>query len=202
MAKVIIPVGYARICVRWRTGGGQRSVCSIFGVKLNDVVTNTAVSNLSGTIGGAFKPNIGNTGYFFGIEVLVGQDGTDPLFFQSTTGNAVGTGNTVTSVTSPQVQTLCKKTSALAGRKNRGRTFLTDVAESEVDGNGNLNAAASTRLTTFCSSMMTALGNPPGSTSPWDGMVILHTAFPPSPTPINSYIPETRVATLRPRYVR
>jgi hypothetical protein len=92
----------------------------------------------------------------------------------------------------PQVAYLARKSTALAGRKNRGRMYLPGVTETEVDGAGLVSAAFQGDMNTAFAALITS----------WAGNdltpVILHNSLE-APTAIDQLTLESVVATQRRR---
>jgi len=193
---IVIPPGYAQITVKWRSGGSGRNGNTIYGVKVNDVVSQASVDTLCTVLSAPFKSIVKTPGIFIGIRVLVGQDGGPPTEFNSTSGT--GTGGASVEMVPPQVQILVKKTTALSGRHNRGRSFWPDAPESNVLSDGTLQAALIASYQPVADTIKTALNTGPT----WTGMVLLHETGTLTPTPVTTYLVQSKAATLRPRFVR
>jgi hypothetical protein len=213
--SVVIPPGYANVKVFYINGSTGRLLSNTHGVDVTAPLTQGDVDSLSASLGSALKPVLSTGSLYEGIHVEEGQDGP-PLVWDSV--NTAGAGvRSVTAPATPQVQFLCDKKTALGGRQYRGRTFLGDVAEGDVNATGVVLAATVTLLQTFCTSTRTAL-----AAGAWGGMVLLHsppthwtldseTGQPrrvptgeaaPSPTVVTSFAPDPKAATLRGRYRR
>jgi hypothetical protein len=193
---IIIPPGYAEVTVKFRAGGSGRNGNSVFGVKTGDVPTQSAVDTLSTVLSGAYRALLKAPGIYIGIRVLIGQDGGPPAELNSTSGT--GAGATNVEMVPPQVQVLIKKTTALSGRHNRGRTFFPDCPEANILSDGSLQAALVTSYQTVADNIKNAFNTAPT----WAGMVLLHQTGSLTPTPVNSYLVQQKAATLRPRFVR
>lgn len=195
MAPIVIPTDFALLHVKSTNGAGGHCR-NIYGVHLNLVPAQSQLDALSTALATAYKPVITTTGRYDGLEIFIGLGSGDPLFMQTVTGAAGGTLSGVLS--SPQVQFLVKKTTAMAGRHNHGRTFLCDVPESDVDQSGVVTAGAVTRLNTFGGNVLNALN----TIAPFTGMHIRHVDDSRSWTPVTNFFGSNMVATLRARYQR
>lgn len=194
MAAVIIPEGYAQVEVHFRQADTGKRCSNTFGVKVPTPLTQSDVNTLSTSLAAAYKPILHTGSVYDGIRVLEGASGP-ALVWESASGAGAGS-RTVTNRTTPQVQFMVEKRTALSGRQFRGRTFHVDVGETDVDATGAIAGSVITLLTTFADAVMAAL-----VAGTYDGMVILHTDST-TPTVVTSYIPDALVATLRRRYSR
>lgn len=191
----MIPPGYIQWTVNFRPGSTGRLCHSVFGVKVASPPTQSDVDAVSTTLSGIYRGFVKTPGRYDGSRILIGQDGGDPLELNTTAGN--GTGTTTTAMLTPQVMMMIRKSTALAGRKHRGRTFIPDVQESLVDSDGTIQSSLLTGYQTSASDLFSLFAAGPV----FDGMVLLHTDST-VPTPVTSYTVQAKVATLRPRYER
>lgn len=191
---IVIPPGFAYVRVSITKGTTGRLMSNGHGVDLATPLTQTEVNALSTNLAGTYKPILSTGSLYNGIHIEEGQDGA-PLVWDSVSGAGAGT-RTITASTTPQVQLLCDKKTALGGRKFRGRTFLPDVAESDVNDAGAVAAGTVTLLTTFCTNLLTNF-----STGAYAGMVVLHSDAT-VPTPVTTMSADGKAATLRARYKR
>jgi hypothetical protein len=191
---IVVPPGFANVRVLYINGSSGMSLSNSYGVDVATPLTQTDVNNLSSALAVSYKPVLSTGSLFSGIHVEEGQDG-DPLVWDSTTGVGAGS-RTVSAPATPQVQFLMDKRTALGGRKHRGRTFLGDVAEGDVDLTGTVLAATVTLLTTFGVNVKANF-----TAGAWAGMCILHSDAT-VPTPVTTFTPDPLAATLRPRYAR
>lgn len=87
----------------------------------------------------------------------IAQDGGDPLLFErvpvsAAPGTAAGT------VLPPNVAVLIRKTTALGGRRGRGRMFLPGMLESFADNAGNVSTSSQGSFNTAFAAYLAALG--------------------------------------------
>lgn len=192
---IIVPPGHALVKVLLRQADTGRRCSNSYGVELSGPIVAANVASLSSALAAAYKPVMHTGSVFDGIHIIEGQDGP-PLVWDSTSGTGAGT-RTVTNRTSPQVQFLLDKKTALGGRKYRGRTFLFDVGETDVDATGAVAGATITLLATFAAAVLSALS----TIGPFSGMELLH-GDSTVPTDVTSFAPDPLVATLRGRFPR
>lgn len=188
---VIIPPGYSEISVHFVASGSGRACTSVFGMKDDDVLTQSVVDSISTAMAAAYKPVLGTSGSYVGLRVLEGQDGGVPLIWESAAGAGLGT--KAGALLTPQTMALIRKGTGLATRQGIGRTFLPDVVDSHANDNGGLTSAGITLYSTFANAVLAALFA--------SSTVILHTTSR-VPDVVASYAVESKVATLRPRYPR
>lgn len=190
---MIVPPGFIALFVRFTNAVGHRCQ-SVMGYSITDVWTQAATDTASAFIAGSYKAQLNSGATFDGIHVLVGQDGDD-LAFDSSSGS--GNGARSGSLQAPQVQGLIKKTTGVSGRHGRGRLFIPDMFESQVDDSGNVDATGLARLNDIAGSLNSALGVGALIGNP----VILHSDST-APSLITGMAAEARVATLRRRFPR
>lgn len=134
------------------------------------------------------------------VELLIGQDGGDPLTVSSP---ASSSGGTASAMLPQNCAVLVQKRSGVAGKRNRGRMFIPLMArEAQVDGVGVIDAderdAYQVTADLFLEKL---LSDEPGTFTPAPP-VILHTAgvgVDPTPTPITRFIVDPVIATQRRR---
>jgi hypothetical protein len=193
---IVIPPGFAQINVNFSAGGTGRACTSVFGIAMTDTLTQAEWDAFSTGLGSQYKLIIKSPGRYEGMRILVGQDGPDPIEFNSVSG--AGAGGTALESVPPQVMWMAKKTTALAGRRHRGRTYFPDLQETSCDKDGTIISGTLTALQTLCDGISSVFS----SGTKLDGMVLLHDVVDPPPTPVTSYLASGKVATLRPRYER
>jgi hypothetical protein len=191
---VIIGPGFAQVRVLFQQSQTGLHLSNSYGVDLDDTVGQGDVDTLSTALAAAYKPILASGSLYNGLHVVIGSDGDHPVF-DSVSGAGVGS-RTISAPATPQVQLLCDKVTAFGGRKFRGRTFLPDVAEADVGGNGALQATPLSLLATFTAAVVVAL-----NVTPWNGMVILHQDAT-TPTPVTAFSADPFCGTLRRRYPR
>lgn len=131
-----------------------------------------------------------NTG-LAGCLVKLGPLSTGPSAFTASTV----AGSDLSAQASPNVAYLVRKTTALGGRKNRGRFFLPGVDESEVDQGGNVSPTKLENLNLALSDAFTRMiaeDTPP---------MLLHNDAT-APTAITVFSIDSKVATIRRRLRR
>jgi hypothetical protein len=193
---LIIPPGYAQLTVKFHAGSTGRACVSVFGVAVATPPTITDLNAFSTSLSAYYRGQIKSPGTYDGIRALIGQDGGDPVELNSVAGAGAGTTNV--EMVPPQVMVLLRKTTALAGRRNRGRTFWPDLQETHVTSAGALSSTMLTSLTTTASDILSLFS----AGTVFDGMVLLHATGDTDPTPVTAYTPDPMVATLRPRFDR
>lgn len=198
----IIPVGYGELRFVQRASGDPDPWICTLGVDLADSggnydeVCQTAAFAWINQI----MTNQSNIVTLEKVQLLVGQDGGDPLIVEFSSGiTGAGSGSYL-----PQNNALLvKKVSGQPGRKNKGRMYVPLVLpESQVDNVGVIDAST---VTAFNASMVTfyeLLTEPtvPGSAAA--PPVILHSTVlgsTPTPTPITSFQVDAVIATQRRR---
>lgn len=157
---------------------------------------------------GAFTATLDTEATFEKPIILLG-DGTDTPA-TAVAANPAESGALALACPSPQVALLLKKITALAGRKNRGRTYLPfSVDEAGISQSGLVIGDAVTDVQAACDAVLTSLstfdipmvianrlmGVDPDTDKPY---VIEYTVGPP----VTQYILESYVATQRRRLVR
>jgi hypothetical protein len=101
-------------------------------------------------------------------------------------------------MSTPQVQGLIRKQTALGGRHNRGRIFIPDIAETQTNEVGELDATGIGLLQAIADAWFDDVPTIDGVA----GLVVLHTHHLPAPTTITATTAEGMVATLRGRFDR
>lgn len=193
---ILIPPGFAEVTVHFTPSGSGRACNSVFGLGLDDTWDELTFGSFSSNLSTSYKQVLHTGGHYDGLTALVGQDGGDPVVFETTEG--AGNGTRTGDLAPPQVQALVKKSSATFGRKGRGRTFVPDMLESQINDDGSLTSGGLTVVGTFATQVLEAFND---VILPSTGMYILHSSSTP-PSLVTSYSAENKVATLRPRYVR
>jgi hypothetical protein len=191
---VIIPPGFIQVQYLFRTGGGGKNCTNTVGYSVTAGLTQANVDTIATTIAPYYTAILNNAGAFNGVKVIVGNDGPETEFVS--TGASVAGARSVT-LAAPQIQYVISKTTALRGRKYRGRVFVGDVSETNVDNFGSLVTAEQTLVNNLASHLNSALGlgSIIGTT------VILH-GDSTVPTPVSGMACEAKVGTLRRRYTR
>lgn len=190
MPSVNIPVGFALVHIRYTNVQGHNCQNSV-GYDLTDVLTQTDVDDLSDLIGPAYRQVLSTASQYLGLHVEVGNDGPE-IIFDST--SSAGAGVRGGDEPPPMVQALIKKQTGLGGRANRGRMFIPDQLESQMDNNGTLNGTALSLL----QDIAIAVAGP--GVAPWGAPQLMHPIA--APTEITAFVVDSKVATLRRRYTR
>jgi len=194
---MLIPVGYADYILRWSVSGDTELMQSHIGLDVGgaggdyDEVLDEASVAFSTRMNAFFSDEV----ILVETELVVGQDGGDPLTFQKVMGT---TGTDSAFPLPPNVAVLIKKNTASGGRRNRGRMYLPgigltgDVTPAGVLG-GTLAADISTAMELWRADLLAAANT--GPLTP----VILHSEVPSLPTVVTQLSCEPKVATQRRR---
>lgn len=197
---VSLPPGYANWINEYRATGDNEAMVNTLGLDLGGATLSgqDLLASLTSLWQAQVVAGMANFMTYSASSLVVGQDGGDPITYDS----APGSGGTVSGTFLPQnCAALIRKQTALGGRRNRGRMFLPYcLAEADVDNIGNLTSTRINALNTQFDSVMSGL----------DGLgvtpVVLHTLEPigvtPLPTPITSMTADPRLATQRRRLRR
>lgn len=183
---IVIPAGFLQVTIIQSHPGAQGDVLNVFGVENNAAGDANTAAGLIGTDWvEAFLPSQSNDIRLIGVKVSGGPGA--PEGFASF--NAPGQRGEDSSVIN--VSVLVKKTTGIAGRKNRGRMYVAGIIEgdrldSEVDANGLAQWQAS------ADAFLDKLG---ADSLP---MVILHNSLD-APTVVDALVVEARLATQRGR---
>lgn len=191
---MIVPDGYAQVHAKFLNAAGHLCDCA-WGYVITDIPDQTAIDDISDVLATAYKLVLASSSEFLGVHVEVGASPFD-LIFDSTSG--AGSGTVGGDISSPQVQCLVKKVTGAAGRKNRGRMYVPDVAEAVVDQSGVINVTGRGRADLVATAFFTGvLGVAADFTVP----VLLHTDAT-TPTVIVGFTVEVKAATQRRRLER
>jgi hypothetical protein len=164
-----IPLGYSEIAMTWTGPAVPTGAVSVFGVDPAAGITDplgiaTAVRNAvtSSSLMDRLSSNVTITN----IHCKNGPDSSGVFADLATSlvGASPGDSN-------PATAGLVNKTTALGGRKNRGRLFLPGLIEADVAQGGQITSTARTALQTQLTNFLTDLAS---SDVP---MVILHTGI-------------------------
>lgn len=191
---MIIPPGFIAVFARFTNQSGH-SCQSVMGYSIGSIFDQTNADFVSDTLATAYKAQLGTGSRWVGVHVLIGNDG--PLG-EVNSASSAGNGSRSGDLVSPQVQGLLSKKTAFTGRRNRGRMFVPDMSEAQVDNGGQINSGGRALLQDIANAWFVAV--PAGSGS-IDAAVILHTDST-APTPVTTFNAEAMVATLRNRYIR
>jgi hypothetical protein len=192
MPPIVIPPGYGELSVHYSVNGRVNAV-NLLGVKIGLVPVQSDMDTLTNTILTALKATLTVASSTTACHLLFNNAGTMQVL-DSISGHAVGT--KAGEPCPPAVQVLGKKTTALMGRKHRGRSFFANVLEAHVGALGDIDGTEQAAY----QSMLNAWG-PALLVMPFEGLVILHHDAT-TPTPVTGWNIEPMVATLRRRMVR
>lgn len=193
----IIPPGFANLALKHRiTGDPEEMVCNL-GVDLSSFTgSGQDVANEAyGAWAEAMEASLPNTASFSGVTAYIGQDGSDPLVFES--GGADVPGTSSGSSIPPNVAVIIRKSTELGGRAGRGRMFFPGVSEGLITPAGVLDGTLVDQIQGDIEDFVVNLGTLPSGEL---GPVLLHTSgsvIPP--TPIVSFTVDTLVGSQRRR---
>lgn len=185
-----IPPGFARVQVLLELVGGHDCI-STWDYEVSAPPTSTDVFNLSAQVAPAWKAQLNSGSLYKGLKVFVGQDG-DPILLETT--NQAGVGGRGSALAAPQCQGLINKKTGLAGRRQRGRSFIPNMIESQVGDLGDVDSTGKGLIQAIADIMF-------GGNTPFDTLVLLHSDGS-TPTEVTSVVASGKVATLRRRYER
>jgi hypothetical protein len=200
MAGMIIPDGYAAAALRWLAPGIPEEQLITFGLRLTGAVTNPsdiAAELVIDWLANVPLSELDAQWVFVGASVTMGAEPPPGPTGESLDGS---NGTWVSTNLPPNVAYLVKKSTALGGRRNRGRFYLPAgfTAESQVDESGGIATTTVQAWDIRMADFLVALGAGGG----YDGMVILHSELPALPTLVTSLTTDARVATQRRRLHR
>lgn len=195
---VTIPVGFGQAQYRFAVTGIAREMIVTYSYDPGALNPTAHAATLDSTIRASSRPAQATamcTGWsYLGVRVTE-MDDTGPLSGEAST-LVVGTnsGNPMT----PNVAVLVRKSTALGGRRNRGRSFIppTFPGEENVGPSGTIAAPQLSSLNTWWQGLYADLATA--------GLpaVILHSQVPFTPTPVTGVIVMGTVATQRRRLRR
>lgn len=190
---LVIPPGFAQIAYRFALAGDAEEMISTVGIDLDGITglpAGAATAAMDAFVLGYPAAAWSTDWTVRGCTAYIGQDGGPPAIVEHLT-DVVG----VTAMDTPpqNCAVLIRKQTALGGRPGRGRMFLPPFAcdEGNVAPNGMLDPD-------FRSDTQDNIDAWMGALSP----VLLHdslTPGSPAPTPITSFVVDTRIATQRRR---
>lgn len=192
---MFIPPGFAGVLIPFQQATLARSAAITFGVDVSGATgTQQAICD---EIQASFMANLGliiDSSVTIGpVKMSFGQDGAEAVAAQGTVSNP---GGRALVSTPPQVAVLVKKTTALGGRRNRGRFYLPwAVASGSIGETGTLVGTEQTALQTKATAFRTQLAATPSPTP----MVLLHQVGSTTPTLVTALTVDARGATQRRR---
>lgn len=189
---MIIPTGYAQINLRF-TGSNLPTGGEVaFGVGAGGATAEDICQDVADTIGGVdLFDRISSAVTLTTVQAKLGPNATGasaelPVAIPGDAGGACSP---------PQVAWLVKKSTALGGRKGRGRLFFPGVPETSVSEAGVLDGTVATAFQGLLTDWLDALS------LSGHAMVLLHTDST-SPTVVTSLSLQASVATQRRRLRR
>jgi len=187
---MVIPELFAHISILWAGSGLPRGAATTFGVAnvtdqtaaqvASDVADAWTASTLMGNLSSLIQTTT--------VRVKLGPNNDGPF----TDGTMSIFGGAATTVASPQVAYLCKKTTGFGGRRSRGRFFLPGVLEANVDAAGVVTSGVVSAINTDLAALLAELSSRDVP------MVLLHDD-PGVPYAVTSLVCDGRVATQRRR---
>jgi len=192
---MFIPPGFAGVLIPFQQATLPRSAAITFGVDVSGA-TGTQQAQCDQILD-AFLTSLGtiiDSSVTIGpVHMSFGQDGAEAVAAQ---GANTGVGGRALVSTPPQVAVLVKKTTALGGRRNRGRFYLPwAVASGSIGETGTLVGTEVTSLQTKATLLKTTLAAGPSSKP----MVLLHQVGSTTPTLVTALTVDARGATQRRR---
>jgi hypothetical protein len=190
---MLIPPGFCNVIARYSNVMGHlcQNAC---GYSLENPLIQANVDALSDGLAIVYKAQLSTVSQWFGVVVDIGNDGP-PL--QLTSSSSSGVGSRGGDEPPAQVQGLIKKSTGFGGRAFRGRMYIPDLYESQINNNGALNSTALGLLNDIAGAWMDL----PGFASANFGLPqLLHPSE--SPTEITAMSAEAVVATQRRRFPR
>lgn len=188
-----IPPGFIAIFARYTNAVGHQCE-NVMGYSVDPGFSQTEADAISDWIAPSYKTWLSTSSDFLGVHVLVGSDG-EPGAFDS--ASSAGSGTAGGALVTPQVQSLIKKLSAAAGRHGRGRMYLPDIHDDQVNDSGGLDSTAIGNMDDIATQWMTLTDADAILLAP----MILHNDST-DPTEITAMVSELKVATQRRRYPR
>lgn len=201
MADLVVPPGFAQGLLIWTVAGDTEPMVTTIGIDVSGYESdpNAAATKLAG----AWTASHPASGYyvgwtFVGTRVYYGSDGGPGLVGE----RIVNVAGTAVGQTPPQnVAVLANKTTALAGRRNKGRMYFPPslVSEAAINQVGVIDGASVTAIQNGLNSFVTELNTGGALDLP---PVLFHSVGVTTPTPIISLNVQNRVATQRQRLRR
>lgn len=194
--SLVIPPNFSQAVFRWSLTGDAEVMVNTLGLDTTDVTLwQEMVDALADNTRTALPVTVILLGYsFLGVTLYRGQDGGPPVVYESPA--VVHSGTNAGPALPPNCAFLLRKRTSLGGRKGRGRMFIpagVGVGEDSVPATGVMAEAQRAALETRYNNWITLLGPEP---------VLFHDSESPgstTPTPINTFTLEARLATVRRR---
>lgn len=190
----VVPPGYANVIISGTTDGNDRPWAIAHGYQI-EALAQSDIDEMADNIQGSdWLDNAASDLNVNLLDVVVGtSDPSAPIHFtQGLTGSGGGG-----APSGPNCAWLVRKNTLLGGRRGRGRTYFPGVTEGSVGDGGLVNegdGSLRTGLEGFWNGITTSA---PGFTD----LVLLHEDAS-TPTVVQSWIMDTRIATQRRRLRR
>lgn len=194
MGQVVIPAGFAEVIVNIEGPVGAKTPMNVYGVAI-DVLE--PLADVADQLQIAFVDwaAVLLDGYTCTHLTFRLGDSAPPYASFDIPISVVGGGS---NPTAPQVSALVKKTSLVAGRQGRGRSYWPGVlSDTNVEDDGTIASGKLTSLQGVADDLVAAL-----NVAPLQGFYILHgegTPLADTPTATIQYTVESRIATQRRR---
>jgi hypothetical protein len=201
MADLQIPVGYGLWQFSMTHATIAHTAISTFGFKVaTPPYTQAQLASALSAFATAVRPIHDAEVTYSKAVALVGNDG--PALRYEAAGVVAGS-RTTGAIAPPNVTYLLKKTTAFAGRRYRGRTYLPFVQSLGIQQTGQLTSTEQTMFVTLAAALFTALVAAGPNASE---LSILHAESPlsdlPAPTPVLALSASSIIATQRRRLER
>lgn len=188
-----IATGFAEITCEMTIPGDEGPANVVFGV---DGTTLGSATNIDAALQAIF-PNAGGWREMYNLDVTLTKATTRYRSGVSTV-EIVESAYSLAGIRGggmapPNVATLITKQTGLAGRKNRGRMYMTPLTDGVISTAGIITPADQALVQAGATQFLADLA---ASSIP---MVILHTSPADTPTPVNSLVVASKVATQRRR---
>ena len=195
---LVIPPGFVNAHVLIQLTGDPELMETALGYEIDvDPFSQDNSDDLIAGMAGIIQDFMVNTYTVVGGYCIVGNDGDDIRF--DSIASEVGTQG---SASVPQnTATLIRKTTAVGGRRGRGRMFIPGIAESVVNNQGVLTTAAVDQFN-VSAALLRVPSAFTGDANVVDGGVLFHESAPTTPTAITALIVQTTCATQRRRLRR
>lgn len=199
-----IPPGYAAFSIEHWLANYTRPAVTTFAAKIlgTDGVGGTIADAFHYAFTDAFRGGLDTSVTIRNARAVVGQDGTEPLVFDST---LISTGAQTRESVAPALALMLDKRTGIGGRRNRGRMYIPwGVAEGQVSETGAIAGASITSWSEACGDFLRNTSGVGESelTELFDFPVLLHSEPLITPTPITTMSPNPVVRTQKQRQAR
>lgn len=196
---VVIPPSYGEATVNYISANSGLRYQNVWGYKFTTVgdYDTGDLDDLAAAIGVFIQENLNGTSDVVDVVFRTDIGAAAPLEHTTPLGLLGSQGGSP--LLTPQVMKLFAKRTGVAARWARGRTFVPEVVEADVDGSGLIEATPLAALQSLADDLLAAF-----EVGALDGMFVLHDETSPAlgPNQVTSYTAEPKVATLRTRYKR